>query len=71
MQFDEFFLYYKDIRRKAFFTMTTLLMPLLENDQLLIIEWNIYCKYLQFDAYNQKWTYEISQSTIYYAGLLG
>ena len=31
MQFDEFFLYYKDIRRKAFFTMTTLLMPLLEN----------------------------------------
>ena len=31
MQFDEFFFCYKDIRRKAFFTMATLLMPLLEN----------------------------------------
>ena len=31
MQFDEFFFCYKDITRKAFFTMTTLLMPLLEN----------------------------------------
>ena len=31
MQFDEFFFCYKDIRRKAFFTMATLLMLLLEN----------------------------------------
>ena len=31
LQFDKFLLSYKDIRRKAFFTMVTLLMPLLEN----------------------------------------
>ena len=34
MQFDEFFFCYKDIRRKAFFTMATLLMLLLENGVL-------------------------------------
>ena len=31
MQFDKFFCY-KEIGRKAFFTMATLLMPLLENE---------------------------------------
>ena len=35
LQFDKF-LSYKDIRRKAFFTMATLLMLLLENDDFLI-----------------------------------
>ena len=34
MQFDEFVFCYKDIRRKAFFTIATLLMPLLENEFL-------------------------------------